>query len=75
MGHIEGGGDTLQRLNHEFPHLNLDGGVGNAQGDDSVTSQPALLAEVVGVVAKEFLDDVGISVLAFRVPHLLIAAE
>ena len=50
-------------------------GVGDAQGEDDVAPESALIVEELGEAGQQFLDDVVVGFLAFRVPHLLVAAE
>ena len=73
-GDIIGGGDALQRLDEELAHLHLDRGVRHSQRDDRIAPQ-LLLCEELRVGAQQLLHHVGIGILAFRIPHLLVAAE
>ena len=72
---VVGDGDAVEGLDEEFAHLKFDGGVGYAEGDDGIAPEFLLLGEVAGIVGEQFLDDVGVCVLALRVPHLLVASE
>jgi len=52
----------------------LHGGVGHAQSDEDVLTQP-IIAEEALVAGEQLLDDVVIDLFALAVPHLLVAGE
>ena len=72
---VVGDGDAVERFDEEFAHLQFDGGIRDAEGDDGVAPQFHLFGEIAGIVTDQFLDDVRVGVLALGVPHLLVASE
>ena len=74
-GHVPGRGHALQGLHHGLAHVALDTRVGDAEGEGYVTAKLKTVAEEVRVPGEQLPHHLVVGFLAFRVPHLLIAAH
>ena len=73
--HIPGGGHALERLDQGLSHVALDARIGHAQREGNVATELAFIPKEVRVAGEELPDDLGVGLLAFGVPHLLVAAQ
>ena len=74
VGHIPGGRNALQGFDHRLPHIPLNAGIGDAQGQDNLLPQAVFLPEKVRVAGQQLADHLIVGFLALGIPHLLGAA-